>query len=115
MKVMIKNGLLVYISIILLAACSAGVPSESDARKALENNSELKQRQAKIESFSKTNGYKNEMTGEYIVEYTANVTWPRGRYEGLYSNPQKETTIRRGECYFRKTEKGWRCKACWYP
>jgi len=116
MKNMIKNALPVYkfilvIFVILLTACSAGVPSESDARSVLENdNNNITEGIIKIDSFSKTNGHKSgEAGGErYIVEFKADITYLKGFYENL---PGQKKTIS-GECLFTMTEKGWRGEGC---
>lgn len=143
MKLPEKNIYLFMYSIlfmvILLAACSEGIPSESNARSVFENehSENIKNGFLKIDAFSKTNGQKMNIDGgveAYKIEYTANVTYPKGilpecivngfnwppeifykcqnafetqdSYKVFKQPGQKE--IIRGELLFEKTEKGWK-------
>ncbi len=138
MKKVTKNLSPVYslisaLLVITLTACSAGVPSESNARSVFENehSKEIKEGVLKIDSFEKTNGQKINIFGveAYKVEYKANVTYPKGilpeclgdnwptniywkcfnaRISGIVSkHPGQKETIN-GEIVFEKTEKGWK-------
>jgi len=114
---------------ILLAACSAGVPSESDARSVYENKKlkQIKEGILKVEAFKKVNGQKMNIFGVegYEVEYRALVIYLKGilpecadkknkslkcigaRREGVIRHPGESRSFK-GKIHFEKTEKGWR-------
>ena len=101
--------------VIALTACSPGVPSESDARSYFENHCVKKELAAgiiKMDSFTKTNGFKNENSENgYIVEFETTISYlQEANLSHMFPGPNhpvgdKQTV--KGSFFFRMTEKGW--------
>jgi len=114
-------------SLILLSACSWGVPSESVGRKVLENAA-AKEGVYRVNSFTKTNGVLDPSGTTYQLEFEAEVECKKVNREPYSSSGVFNYTfplIEPGSLYvsceevgkkqrlkdvlrFQKTEKGWR-------
>lgn len=103
-----KNTINSIIFVIVLTACSPGVPSELDARKHFENycaKAELVGGTLKIDSFTKTNSRKSEaLSGNvYDVGYEVTVIYLQSHNNNSIGDKRTMT----GSFLFEKTEKGW--------